>query len=341
VSIEITPVDPADEDAIREFYAVYRACGRHDWASFTPMPPQQLRQVIRQPTEIFRYTAFLARDGETVVGQGWYAAYRRANRNKAIGTPRVLPEHRRRGAGSAVLARLEEQARADGRSILQASPRWGTEYGSDGAGSAGVEFARRHGYPVLLVEARRRLALPVSPGLLDQLRAKAGPAYEIRVFSGPVPDDLVQGWAELEASLPTEAPLGQMEQEARPPSAAAVRAGERLLAGTGQVRYSAVAVTPDGAVAGYTDITVASGQELAEQGGTLVQRAHRGHGLGYGLKAAVIGLLQRERPDVTATVTSNALSNAAMVAVNDRLGYQVDEYVGDVQKRLQLSRSSG
>jgi GNAT superfamily N-acetyltransferase len=94
-------------------------------------------------------------------------------------------------------------------------------------------------------------------------------------------------------------------------------------------------------VAGYTDITVASGQELAEQGGTLVQRAHRGHGLGYGLKAAVIGLLQRERPELTATVTSNALSNAAMVAVNDRLGYQVDEYVGDVQKRLQLSRSSG
>jgi GNAT superfamily N-acetyltransferase len=156
-----------------------------------------------------------------------------------------------------------------------------------------------------------------------------------------VPDDLVQGWAELEASLPTEAPLGQMEQEERPPSVAAVRAGERLLAETGQIRYSAVAVAPDGAVAGYTDITVASGQELAEQGGTLVQRAHRGHGLGYGLKAAVIGLLQRERPEITATVTSNALSNAAMVAVNDRLGYQVDEYVGDVQKRLQLSRSSG
>ncbi len=334
MSIEITPVDPADDDAIRDFYAVSLVCGRHDWASYAPMPLEQLRQVIRQPTEIFRYTAFLARDGGTVVGEGWYAAYRRANRNKALGMPRVLPEHRRRGVGSAILARLEEQAQADDRSILQSSPRWGIEYGPDGTGSAGVEFARKHGYPVLLVEARRRLALPVTPGLLDQLRAKADPAYALRVFAGPVPDDLIPGWAELEASLPTEAPLGEIEQEERPPSVAAVRAGERLLAETGQVRYSAVAVAPDGVVAGYTDIVVATGQQLAEQGGTIVHRAHRGHGLGYGLKAAVIGLLQRERPEITATVTSNALSNAAMVAVNDRLGYQVDEYVGDVQKRL-------
>jgi len=77
--------------------------------------------------------------------------------------------------------------------------------------------------------------------------------------------------------------------------------------------------------------------EPAEQGGTLVRRERRerrGHGLGHGLKAAVLRLLQDERPDVTATITSNALSNAAMVAVNDRLGYRAVEYVGDVQKRL-------
>ena len=38
MSIEITPVDPADEDAIRDFCAVYQVCSRHDWTSFTPMP---------------------------------------------------------------------------------------------------------------------------------------------------------------------------------------------------------------------------------------------------------------------------------------------------------------
>ena len=251
MSIEIHQVDPADDDAVRDFYDVYVTCGRHDSASFVAAPFVELSQVIRQPTWNFRYTGFLARDGGTVVGEGWYAAFQQANQDKVIATPRVLPQYRRRGIGAALLARLEEQVRADGRTALRSEPRWAMEYGPDGAGSAGVEFARRHGYPVLLVEARRRLALPVSATLLDALAAKSDPAYAIRVFAGPVPDDLVRGWAELEASLPTEAPSGDLQSEEWPASVESVRDDERVLAGSGQVKYNAAAVAPDGTVAGY------------------------------------------------------------------------------------------
>jgi hypothetical protein len=72
-----------------------------------------------------------------------------------------------------------------------------------------------------------------------------------------------------------------------------------VLAETGQVKYNAVAIAPDGELAGYTDIVVCSADEPAEQWGTLVRRAHRGHGLGCGLKAAVIRLLQQERPEIS------------------------------------------
>ena len=154
--------------------------------SFIAAPYDELALVVRQPTEDFSYTAFLAYDGDDVVAEGWYAAFLRANLDKAVVRPRVLPWQRRRGAGSAILARLEEHARADGRAIAQASPRWAMEYGPEGAGSPGVEFARKHGYPVRLVEAERRLALPVSAELLDELSARAAPAYEIRAFSGSV-----------------------------------------------------------------------------------------------------------------------------------------------------------
>ena len=61
---------------------------------------------------------------------------------------------------------------------------------------------------------------------------------------------------------------------------------------------------------------------------------HRSHGLGYGVKTAVIRLLQQERPDITAAITSNALTNRAMTAVNIRLGYEVVECLGHVQKHL-------
>jgi GNAT superfamily N-acetyltransferase len=129
---------------------------------------------------------------------------------------------------------------------------------------------------------------------------------------------MVQGWAILAASLPTDAPTGDLETEELPPSVASIRDDERMLAATGQVKYNAVAIAPDGEVVGYTDIVVRPDDEPAEQWGTQVRRAHRGHGLGLALKIAVLQLLQTERPDVTATITSNALDNAAMVAVNDR-----------------------
>ena len=69
MSIEIHQVDPADDAAIRDFYEVYLACGRHDSASFIAAPLDELSQVIRQPTSNFRCTAFLARGGGTGVGR--------------------------------------------------------------------------------------------------------------------------------------------------------------------------------------------------------------------------------------------------------------------------------
>lgn len=335
MTIEIRQVDPADEASVQAFHDIYVTCGHHDAQSFVASPYTELAEVIRRPTERFAYGAFLAFDGDDVVGEGWYAAFLEANLDKAYTTPRVLPPHRRRGIGSALLRHMEEYAQADGRTTLQTSPRWAMEYGPEGIGAPSVEFARKHGYPLVLVEAKRRLALPVAGELLDELEARVDPAYSIRAFAGPIPEELVQGWAELEASLGTEAPTGDLETDEFPASVDGVRDDERILAQSGRVKYNAVALAPDGEVVGYTDIVVnAANSDPADQWGTLVRRAHRGHGLGYGLKAAVLRLLVEQRPDITSTVTSNALSNAAMVAVNDRIGYEIVEYWGDVQKHL-------
>lgn len=331
--MRIERVDPADEAALKAFYEIYVICGREQ-DSFVPSPYAELVDVIRTPTEDFAYTAFLAYDGDEPVGEGWFAEFRRANLDKAWATPRTLPQHRRRGVGSALLAHMEAHGRTLGRTVLQASPRWPMAYGPDGTGAPTLEFARRHGYGLKLVEAKRSLALPVAGSVLDELAGRVDPAYTVTAFSGPVPDDLVEGWAALEASLATEAPTGDMETDEVPASVASIRHDERLLAESGRLKYNAVAIAPDGEVVGYTDIVAGEVGEPAPQWGTLVRRAHRGHGLGHGLKAAVLRLLQEERPDITATITSNALANAAMMAVNDRLGYRVVEYLGDVQKRM-------
>ena len=54
------------------------------------------------------------------------------------------------------------------------------------------------------------------PTRLDALAAEAAAhheGYTLRSFTGPVPDDLVEGWAALSATLMTEAPMGDIERE--------------------------------------------------------------------------------------------------------------------------------
>jgi hypothetical protein len=62
---------------------------------------------------------------------------------------------------------------------------------------------------------------------------------------------------------------------------------------------------------------------MAHQWGTLVGRDHRGHRLGAAVKVANLRALQRARPDVTVIQTENAETNAFMVSINERLGFQV------------------
>ena len=58
------------------------------------------------------------------------------------------------------------------------------------------------------------------------------------------------------------------------------------------------------------------------QAATGVVPAHRGHGLGKWLKAAMIQKVQTERPSVVSIRTNNADSNAAMLAINQKLGFR-------------------
>jgi hypothetical protein len=74
--------------------------------------------------------------------------------------------------------------------------------------------------------------------------------------------------------------------------------------------------------------------ELAMQGGTLVLPDHRGRRLGMGVKVANLRELRAAFPSCAEVVTGNAGVNAAMNAVNDRLGFRVVERCLEMQKRL-------
>lgn len=179
---------------------------------------------------------------------------------------------------------------------------------------------------------QRQLALPVPEERLDEL-TPAATGYELRDWTGAVPEELVGEWAELVASLETEAPTGDLAIEEFTADVEEVRSGEREAREQGRSSVSAVAVRPDGGLAAYSQIYVSAEGATAYQWGTLVRREDRGHRLGMAVKVAKLRRLQREFPHVRAVATFNAASNTHMIAVNEALGFVPVEYEGEFQKR--------
>jgi len=331
--VRIEPVDPFDDAAVDAWHGVYAAA---EYADRGPEADvwqlEEHRTEAQEVTDRVRRQTWLVRDaatGEPVAAAG-LALGLRDNTHLARCLIFVLPHARRSRIGTTLLDLIETEARAGGRNVLNAAVSWPYPLGAAGAGVPGTEFGRRHGFEVALPEVRRRLRLPAE---LAPLPAEAS-GYEVRAFTGAIPEEIVDGWAVLNAEIETAAPTGELDLEPKQAAVAEVREVEALVVAQGRLLVNAVALTPAGDVAAYTQMAVPTGEEVAYQWGTMVAEPHRGRRLGLAVKLAALELLQRERPDVRAVTTYNAEANRHMIAVNEALGFEPIERLGQLQKRL-------
>lgn len=338
-ALEIVALDPFDDPMLDAWHAAYLVAETHGReGTATAWQLEELRVLMQQPSVRTWSAGWCGLvDGE-VVTAGWLQTPLLDNLDRAALSVHTVPDARRRGHGTTMLAHLESVARERGRSLIGAESSWSHDAGSHGAGEPGPEFARHTGFALALSDVQRVLGLPVPDALLAHLAAEAAPhhaAYTLRSWTGPVPDELLPGWAELTASIATEAPTGDLELEPEAVDVAAVRENEDVIARQGRTKYNTVALDSDGAVVAYTDLaTTVHEPGRAYQWGTLVRRADRGHRLGLAVKVANLRLLQRERPDIARLVTYNAEVNDHMIGVNDRLGFVPVARLGEFQKRL-------
>lgn len=245
----------------------------------------------------------------------------------------VDPGHTRHGVGSALLAHAESLAARRGRSVCQAQLR----LGADGRGG-NLTFAERRGYSLANSEVERRLRLPVDAAVLRHLEDTAATHhrdYEVRTLVGPVPADLAASYVALKNRIGLEMPQGDLEIEEEHDTVEELGAQDRDLVASGRVRVASYAVDREGHVVGYSVAAVSNDHhDHVDQWGTLVHPDHRGHRLGLAVKVGLTRALSEQFAHKRFVTTTNAETNAHMVAINEALGFTVSHRWADVQKRL-------
>ena len=333
--METRPLDAFDDEQMRAFYDVSWRAEMEDGRPWNGhWTYEELADRLRTPSGDHRLDGISVLEGDTVVGAGVIGRSLHDNLDKAWIFPMVDPPHRRRGAGSALVDALLEDARADGRTIVQMST---TYAGSEDDEAAPVRFARRHGFTTSQTEISRRLPLPVDRALLDALEAEAAThldGYTVETFTGCVPEAYLASYCALVNLLGVDAPHGEVEQEAASLTPDLVRANAERDQALGRDVFGALAVR-DGEAVAQTDIAVQpGGTGVGLQWGTYVHREHRGHRLGTAVKVANLRALQTARPDVRHVDTQNAETNQWMVGINERLGFEVYAVTPQFVRRL-------
>jgi GNAT superfamily N-acetyltransferase len=236
----------------------------------------------------------------------------------------VDPRRRRTGIGSALIAHCAEQARRAGRTCLAAA-----DVRDDSAGAA---FAHALGGRPGIADVRRTLTIDADvTGRLPALRAEAERhafGFSLLSWRGGTPDqhlDQVVRLANAMADAPRDAGVEPSAWDA-----SRLQHLERTLAEHG-LRGRSVAARHDGTgtLAAITRLCTDDGTPgWAFQQKTVVAPEHRGHRLGLLVKAAMLEWLIRDSPEVGRIYTGNAGVNEHMIAINERLGFEV----GDVYR---------
>jgi len=221
-------------------------------------------------------------------GGGYAYVDRSSVRGSAYAMVRVHPDARRRGIGSSLLAASRVRARELGCTAM-----WGRVREDESVG-----FVTRRGFrevtrDIVVLRELRRGDGEVAPGLRELGDEHLRGAHAVSVEC--VPEIAVPQQAE-------ELPFDEWVE----------RSGRNCAVG--------FVALDDGEVVGYARLYRTGLPHRLEHGLTAVRRSHRRRGIGSALKRAQIAWAAER--GYTELVTDMVEGNAAMRAVNQRLGYK-------------------
>ena len=328
ITIDAFDAAAATDDELRALWEFACAIEREVEPDDPSMPLDVFMTSSRIVPSYVHRQHWLARDASDIVGVGYMSArFVETNKHLAFLDVSVRADRRREGIARRLLGPIASATTALGRTLQGAEAS---------EGGAGESFLAATGAEKRAVERRSRLSLSgVDVSMLDAwvMRAKERASdYSLLFWPDKCPDDLRDQYVKHMEVMNT-APRDDLDMEdwLRSPERYDedwqhnIAMGEH--AWTMCVRHD-----PTGELAGFTELWWFDWMgDLAWQGNTGVDPAHRNKGLGRWLKAAMLQKVLRERPELSRVDTWNAGSNEPMLAINVALGFRPVKHYGDWQ----------
>jgi GNAT superfamily N-acetyltransferase len=333
--VVVRPLAVHDDAEVAAAHVAVTASRNHErpWAKRLSL--RELVVDLRTPSTVERLEPWVALvDGEVAgVALQWFPLL--DNTRFCWGEVDVHPRLRRRGAGGALVERMAERTREEGRATVLVETHVPDDARAD---HPHVRFAERHGFTWANTEVRRVLDLPVDPSRLDHLAEQARArheGYRVESFVGRLPDGLVPSYCDCWNQLAVDAPTGEVEFEEESLSPGTYAEQLDRLSAQGRTMVHTVAVTAAGEVVAYNDLVLsADDPHDVMQWGTLVRREHRGNRLGMAVKVRGLQELARVAPGAQRVQTCNAEQNDQMVGINVELGFRRVEAVLAYQRQV-------
>jgi GNAT superfamily N-acetyltransferase len=335
--VQIVEVDPAADDGrLEQAVEVAMVSGRAAFGDrHTVYSADEVRAKHRELTAADMRVLVALVDGEPV-GEAMLDLPLRDNPHFATATLSVVPQLRRRGVGSRLLAELERRARAAGRTTICVEST-----APSGRPDPAVGFAGGHGYSAALAELRSDLDLPegsLDPVLagLEAEAAAHSAGYRLLTWWDDVPVRWLDQRARLAGRMSTDAPMGEVDFQPEVWDADRVLESFRVAKAQGRRMVETAALHVGSGQLVAVTMMAAPGHtpETAYQWDTLVLKEHRGRRLGQLVKAANLRALRAELPAVRRIVTWNAEINEPMMRVNRAFGFVPVGTMTEWQKTL-------
>jgi GNAT superfamily N-acetyltransferase len=336
--IEILPFDGKGATQA-EYAALNRHANRLRKERLPDDPPIPLEETLQNlhsipPFVDLRLWAAWSPDQTEMVGLAELVLLRlEENQHMAQFDISVLPEYRRQGVGKQLLALITETARQDQRRLLMTN--------TVDRIPGGEAFMLRIGAQKGLEAHTNQLRMDELDAALVQDWLQRGEAnladFELGLWEGPYPDDKLPEVCEL-FDLTNQQPHGELEIEDIHLTPEQIRQMEANIFARGNQRWSFYVIERSTSkFAGYTEtVWNPNRPEVLRQDMTGVFPQYRNKGLGRWLKAAMLDKVIRERPQVKYIRTGNADTNAAMLKINNELGFK--PYLADALWQVEIEK---